>query len=64
MKVYDYEITQLLDERTGRRIRLTFAALYPVLHKLEAEGMVHAETENVNNRIREYPDMMQILMND
>ena len=53
-KMYGYEITQVLDETTGGRIKLTFAALYPVLHKLEAEGMVRTETENVNNRIRKY----------
>jgi PadR family transcriptional regulator, regulatory protein PadR len=53
-RMYGYEITQVLDETTGGRIKLTFAALYPVLHKLEAEGMVKTETENVNNRIRKY----------
>jgi len=53
-RMYGYEITRVLDEQTGGQIRLTFAALYPVLHKLEAEGMVHTETENVSNRIRKY----------
>ncbi len=53
-KMYGYEITQVLDEISSGRIRLTFAALYPVLHKLEAEGLVRTETENVNNRIRKY----------
>lgn len=53
-KMYGYEITRVLDEKSSGRIRLTFAALYPVLHKLEAEGLVRTETENVNNRIRKY----------
>jgi DNA-binding PadR family transcriptional regulator len=53
-KMYGYEITQVLDVLTGGKIKLTFAALYPVLHKLEAEGMLKTETENVNNRIRKY----------
>ena len=53
-KMYGYEITQVLDEKSSGRIKLTFAALYPVLHKLEAAGLVRAETENVNNRIRKY----------
>ena len=53
-KMYGYEITQVLDEKSSGRIKLTFAALYPVLHKLEAEGLVRTETENVNNRIRKY----------
>ena len=52
--MYGYEITRVLDERSSGKLRLTFAALYPVLHKLEAEGLVRTETENVNNRIRKY----------
>jgi PadR family transcriptional regulator PadR len=54
MRMYGYEITHVLEEQSGGRIRFTFAALYPVLHKLEAEGMVRTETENVNNRIHKY----------
>ena len=53
-RMYGYEITRVLDEQSRGRIRLSFAALYPVLHKLEAGGMVRTETENVNNRIRKY----------
>jgi DNA-binding PadR family transcriptional regulator len=53
-KMYGYEITRVLEERSSGRIKLTFAALYPVLHKLEAEGLVRTETENVNNRLRKY----------
>jgi PadR family transcriptional regulator PadR len=53
-RMYGYEITRVLEERSRGRLRLTFAALYPVLHKLEAEGMMRTETENVNNRIRKY----------
>jgi PadR family transcriptional regulator, regulatory protein PadR len=53
-RMYGYEITRVLDEQSGGRIRLTFAALYPVLHKLEADGLVYTEAVNVNNRIRKY----------
>ena len=53
-KMYGYEITQVIDESSEGKIKLTFAALYPVLHKLEAEGMVKTETEIVNNRLRKY----------
>jgi len=53
-RMYGYEITRVLDKNSGGRIHLTFAALYPVLHKLEAEGLVRTETVNVNNRIRKY----------
>ena len=53
-RMYGYEITRVLEERSHGRVRLTFAALYPALHKLEAEGLLCTETENVNNRIRRY----------
>ena len=53
-RMYGYEITRVLDEQSGGKIHLTFAALYPVLHKLEAEGTLRTEIENVNNRIRKY----------
>lgn len=53
-RMYGYEITQKVSELTKGKISLTFAALYPVLHKLEADGHVLTETENVNNRIRKY----------
>ncbi len=53
-RMYGYEITRVLADQSGGRIRLTFAALYPALHKLEAEGLVRTQTENVNNRIRKY----------
>ena len=53
-RMYGYEITRVLDGQSGGKIRLTFAALYPVLHKLEAEGLVRTKTENVKNRIRKY----------
>jgi PadR family transcriptional regulator PadR len=53
-RMYGYEITQEVSELTRGKINLTFAALYPALHKLEADGYVKTETENVNNRIRKY----------
>ena len=53
-RMYGYEITRELDKQSGGKIRLTFAALYPVLHKLEADGLLHTQTENVNNRTRKY----------
>ena len=53
-RMYGYEITRVLEEQTEGKVKLTFAALYPVLHKLEAEGLVRTQAENVNNRIRKY----------
>lgn len=53
-KMYGYEITRKVDKISQGRINLTFGALYPILHKLENEGIVFTEKENVNNRIRVY----------
>jgi len=52
--MYGYELTQKVEEITNGKIKLTYGALYPILHKLENEGAVITETENVNNRIRIY----------
>ena len=53
-KLYGYEITQKVNDLSGGKIRLTFGALYPILHRFEADGTVRTETENVDNRIRKY----------
>jgi PadR family transcriptional regulator, regulatory protein PadR len=53
-KMYGYEITQLVKEISGGEIELTFGALYPILHKLEVEGIVKTESEVINNRNRIY----------
>jgi PadR family transcriptional regulator, regulatory protein PadR len=53
-KMYGYEITQLVKEITNGEIELTFGALYPILRKLEQEGIVKTESEVINNRNRIY----------
>jgi DNA-binding PadR family transcriptional regulator len=52
--MYGYEITRKVEELTAGKIKLTYGALYPVLHKLESEGVLITESENFNNRIRIY----------
>jgi PadR family transcriptional regulator, regulatory protein PadR len=53
-RMYGYEITRMVEELTAGRIKLTYGALYPVLHKLEVEGSVITESESYNNRTRIY----------
>jgi PadR family transcriptional regulator PadR len=53
-RMYGYEITRKVEELTAGKIKLTYGALYPVLHKLENEGILITESENFNNRIRIY----------
>ena len=44
-KMYGYEITQRVKELSDGRILLTEGALYPSLHKLEAEGLGHYDAQ-------------------
>ena len=53
-RMYGYEITRMVEDITEGQIKLTYGALYPVLHKLEKEGAVVTESENYNNRTRIY----------
>ena len=53
-KMYGYEITQRVSELSAGKIKLTYGALYPILHKLEKDGIVTTESEVVNNRNRIY----------
>lgn len=53
-RMYGYEITQAVKERTQGQLTLTFGALYPVLHKLEQEGLLMTESVAVDGRTRKY----------
>jgi len=53
-RMYGYEITQKVKELTTGEIMLTEGALYPALHKLEADGLLETFTEVVDGRARKY----------
>ncbi|HZB12810.1 MAG TPA: PadR family transcriptional regulator [Chryseolinea sp.] len=53
-KMYGYEITQRVKELSLDRILLTEGALYPTLHRLEAEGILKTETVMLGKRVRKY----------
>lgn len=53
-KMYGYEITQKVKELTAGEMAITEGALYPALHKLEAEGLLTTETQIVDGRARKY----------
>ena len=53
-KMYGYELSKLVRERTKDKIVLTEGALYPILHKLEKEELVTTIQEVVGNRPRKY----------
>lgn len=53
-KMYGYEITQKVKLLTKGELNITEGALYPALHKLEAEGVLEVEVARVDNRLRKY----------
>jgi len=53
-KMYGYEITQRVKELSDSRLLLTEGALYPTLHKLEADGLLKTETVLLGKRVRKY----------
>ena len=52
--MHGYAITRRVEELTEGKIKLTYGALYPILHKLESDGSLVTNSENFNNRIRIY----------
>ena len=53
-KMYGYELSKLVRDRTKDKIVLTEGALYPLLHKLEKDNLVVTSMEMVGNRQRKY----------
>ncbi|PZP46024.1 MAG: PadR family transcriptional regulator [Pseudopedobacter saltans] len=53
-RMYGYEITQKVKELTIGELQITEGALYPLLHRLEADGVLTTEVENIGNRPRKY----------
>ncbi len=53
-RMYGYEITQRVKELSHGHLLLTEGALYPALHKLEADGLLQTETVMTGKRVRKY----------
>ena len=54
VKMYGYQITQRAKELTEGELEMTEGALYPLLHKLEADGIITSEVQEINGRSRIY----------
>ena len=54
VKMYGYQMTQRAKELTQGHLEMTEGALYPILHKLESEGIIESEIQNINGRDRKY----------
>ena len=53
-RMYGYEMVQKVREQSAGEFELTEGALYPALHKLEADGLLITEKEMIGRRIRKY----------
>ncbi len=53
-KMYGYEICQKVKELSDGELMLTEGALYPMLHKMESEGLLKIEKVNIGKRVRKY----------
>ncbi len=58
-RMYGYQITHTVKEKSAGQLELTEAALYPTLHQLESAGLLKAEKERVNGRVRKYYSLTQ-----
>ena len=53
-RMYGYEITKAVKEGSKGKTKITEAALYPALHKLEEAGLLEIEHEIIDGRVRKY----------
>lgn len=53
-RMYGYEIFQKVKELSNEKIILKDGSLYPALHKLTKEGLLHYEEVFIGKRVRKY----------
>lgn len=53
-KMYGYQIAQKVKALSGEMIVIKEGSLYPILHKLEANGHVTVEKASIGKRVRKY----------
>ncbi|MBP7172902.1 MAG: helix-turn-helix transcriptional regulator [Cloacibacterium sp.] len=54
VKMYGYQLTQRAKNLTKGELEITEGALYPLLHKLESDGVIFSEVQKINGRDRKY----------
>lgn len=53
-RMYGYEMTQYVKQLSQGKYQLTEGSLYPTLHKMEKEGLLGTEREQIGGRTRKY----------
>lgn len=52
--MYGYEISQLLEQRSGGYFEMKEGLLYPALHRMQQKGWLASEWQTVDGRPRKY----------
>ena len=52
--MYGYEMIEVLRERSENVFELKAGTLYPLLHSLEAKGLLNAYEKEAGNKVRKY----------
>lgn len=58
-RMYGYEIAQTVKEISDEKILIKEGSMYPILHKLEAEGYLTVEQVHIGKRVRKYYTLTQ-----
>ena len=53
-KMYGYELSQIVKEKTEGKIHLKDGSLYPALHKMTKDGILTFEEVSIGKRVRKY----------
>ena len=53
-EMYGYQITQAVKEISGEEIHIKEGSLYPLLHRMEADGLIVSELKPIGKRMRKY----------
>jgi len=53
-EMYGYQITKLIKEQSNDEIQVKEGSLYPLLHKMEGNGVIESTIRQVGNRPRKY----------
>lgn len=53
-EMYGYQLTKTIKEQTAGEIEIKEGSLYPLLHRLEGDGIITSEIRQVGNRPRKY----------
>lgn len=53
-RMYGYEMSLKVKEASKGEVNLPEGSLYPILHKMDEEGLVQMEKVNIGKRVRRY----------